>query len=79
MAEMTDDEAIRAWESLGTDVATYYPGDKTKEGWQTTAQSKQWLAEYMEEGKKYDAGKRRKNTRKSKKRSKKTKRRRARK
>lgn len=79
MAEMTDDEAMRAWEALGTDVATHYPGDKTKEGWQTTAQSKQWLAEYMEEGKKYDAGKRRKKTRKSKKRSKKTKRRRARK
>ena len=72
---MTDDEAIRAWEALGSDVATHYPGDQTKEGWQTTAQSKQWLAEYM----KYDAGKRRKKTRKNKKRSKKTKRRHARK
>jgi hypothetical protein len=67
MAEMTDDEAMRAWEALGSDVATHYPGDQTKEGWQTTAQSKQWLAEYMEEGKKYEAGKRRKKTRKSKK------------
>ena len=75
---MTDDEAMRAWEALGSDVATHYPGDQTKEGWQTTAQSKKWLAEYMEEGKNYDAGKRRK-TRKNKKRSKKTKRRRARK
>jgi hypothetical protein len=79
MAEMTNDEAMRAWEALGSDVATHYPGDQTKEGWQTTAQSKKWLAEYKEEGKKYDAGKRRKKTRKSKKRSKKTKRRRARK
>ena len=79
MAEMTDDEAMRAWEALGSDVATHYPGDQTKEGWQTTAESKKWLAEYMEEGTKYDAGKRRKKTRKNKKRSKKTKRRRARK
>ena len=70
---MTDEEAMRAWEALGSDVATHYPGDKTKEGWQTTAESKKWLAEYIEEGKKYNAGKRRRKTRKSKKKTRRSK------
>ena len=70
---MTDEEAMRAWEALGSDVATHYPGDQTKEGWQTTAESKKWLAEYIKEGKKYDAGKRRRKTRKSKKKTRRSK------
>jgi hypothetical protein len=74
---MDDDAAMRAWEALGSDVATHFfaenPDVKEEEGWQTTPQSKAWLAEYIK-----TAGKRKK-TRKSKKRSKKTKRRSARK
>ena len=62
---MDDDAAMRAWEALGSDVATHFfaenPDVKEEEGWQTTPQSKEWLAEYMK-----TAGKRKK-TRKSKK------------
>lgn len=72
LEEMDDDAAIRAWEALGSDVATHFfaenPDVKEEEGWQTTPESKKWLAEYMK-----TAGERKK-TRKNKKSSKKTRR-----
>jgi hypothetical protein len=69
---MDDDKAMRLWEALGSDVATHFfaenPDVKEKEGWQTTPQSKAWLAEYMK-----TAGKRRKKTRKNKKKTRRSK------
>lgn len=76
LEEMDDDAAIRAWEALGSDVATHFfaenPDVKEEEGWQTTPESKKWLAEYMKTAGERKKTRKSKKTRKNKKSSKKT-------